>query len=143
MTLQDLPTVNACLNAASGALLIAGFWFIRHQNIRAHMTCMLSAVGTSVLFLAGYLTYHFQVGTTRFMGEGPWRAVYFSLLGTHTVLAMAIVPLVAITLVLALKGRFSRHRRIARWTLPLWLYVSATGVLVYFMLYHWFPFRTE
>ncbi len=100
---------------------------------------MLSALGTSVLFLASYLFYHYQAGTTRFAGEGLARLLYFVVLTSHTILAMAIVPLVIVTLYLAIRERFPRHRRIARWTFPLWLYVSVTGIVVYVMLYHLFP----
>jgi len=136
LQLSDLPTVNAALNAASAALLTLGFIFIRRGNVRAHKACMLSAVATSTLFLACYLTYHYFHGTTRFTGQGMVRPLYFAILITHTVLAAAIVPLVLMTLYRALRGRFELHRRIARWTLPAWLYVSVTGVVVYWMLYH-------
>jgi putative membrane protein len=134
--LSDLPTVDAALNAASAALLTLGFIFIRRGNVRAHKACMLSAVATSTLFLACYLTYHYFHGTTRFTGQGTVRPLYFAILISHTVLAAAIVPLVVTTLYRALRGRFNLHRRIARWTLPAWLYVSVTGVVVYWMLYH-------
>jgi putative membrane protein len=136
LELSDLPTVDAALNATSAALLTLGYVFIRRGNVRAHKTCMLSAVGTSALFLACYLTYHYFHGTTRFTGHGAVRPVYFTILISHTVLAAAIVPLVVTTLYRALRGRFALHRRIARWTLPAWLYVSVTGVVVYWMLYH-------
>jgi len=131
-----LPAVDATLNAASAVLLASGFFFIRRKNIRAHKACMLSAFATSVLFLACYLTYHYFHGVTRFLGHGFVRSFYLTLLGSHTVLAMVIVPLVLTTLYRALRQRFDQHRRIARWTLPLWLYVSVTGVAVYWMLYH-------
>ncbi|MGD1154904.1 MAG: DUF420 domain-containing protein [Terriglobia bacterium] len=131
-----LPAVDATLNAASAVLLASGFFFIRRKNIRAHKACMLSAFATSVLFLACYLTYHYFHGVTRFPGHGFVRSFYLTLLGSHTVLAMVIVPLVLTTLYRALRQRFDQHRRIARWTLPLWLYVSVTGVAVYWMLYH-------
>jgi len=134
--LSDLPTVDAALNAASAALLTLGFIFIRRGNVRDHKACMLSAVATSTLFLACYLTYHYFHGTTRFTGQGTVRPLYFAILISHTVLAAAIVPLVVTTLYRALRGRFNLHRRIARWTLPAWLYVSVTGVVVYWMLYH-------
>jgi uncharacterized membrane protein YozB (DUF420 family) len=136
LQLSDLPTVDAALNAASAALLTLGFIFIRRGNVRAHKACMLSAVATSTLFLACYLTYHYFHGTTRFTGQGVVRPLYFAILISHTVLAAAIVPLVVTTLYRALRGRFELHRRIARWTLPAWLYVSVTGVVVYWMLYH-------
>jgi putative membrane protein len=137
--LSDLPTVDAALNATSAALLTLGFIFIRRGNVRAHKTCMLSAVGASILFLTCYLTYHFFHGTTHFPGRGAVRPVYFAILISHTLLAAAIVPLVVTTLYRALRGRFALHRRIARWTLPIWLYVSVTGVVVYWMLYHLYP----
>lgn len=139
LELSDLPTVDAALNATSAALLTLGYIFIRRGNVRAHKTCMLSAVGTSAVFLACYLTYHYFYGTTRFPGHGAVRPVYFTILISHTVLAAAIVPLVVTTLYRALRGRFALHRRIARWTLPAWLYVSVTGVVVYWMLYHLYP----
>ncbi len=131
-----LPHVNASLNATSALLLTAGYFFIRRKRVTAHKTCMISALVVSLLFLISYLTYHYQVGSVRFTGKGWIRPVYFSILISHTVLAAAIVPLVLITLRRALKGRFDKHVRIARWTLPVWLYVSITGVLVYWMLYH-------
>lgn len=130
------PAVDATLNAASAVLLACGFFFIRHKNVRAHKACMLSALATSVLFLACYLTYHYFHGVTRFPGHGFIRSFYLALLGSHTVLAIVIVPLVLTTLYRAWRQRFDQHRRIARWTLPLWLYVSVTGVAVYWMLYH-------
>jgi uncharacterized membrane protein YozB (DUF420 family) len=132
---SDLPSVNAALNSASALLLTAGYLFIRNQKVAAHKTCMLCAFATSTLFLVSYLIYHYQVGSVPFQGQGWIRTIYFSVLISHTVLATAIVPLVLITLTRALKGNFDRHRRIARWTLPLWLYVSVTGVVVYLMLY--------
>jgi putative membrane protein len=134
-------TVDAMLNAASAILLVLGFFFVREKNIQAHKTCMLSAVATSTAFLACYLTYHYFHGTTRFRGQGAVRGFYFALLGSHTVLAALIVPLVIVTLYRAWWRRFPQHKRIARWTLPLWLYVSVTGVLVYWMLYHLYPIR--
>ncbi len=141
LELSDLPTVDAALNAASAALLTLGFVFIRRKNVTAHKFCMLSAVGTSALFLACYLTYHYFHGTTRFTGKGAVRPMYFGILISHTVLAATIVPLVVATLYRALRGRFDLHRRLARWTLPAWLYVSVTGVVVYWMLYHLYPAR--
>jgi uncharacterized membrane protein YozB (DUF420 family) len=132
---SDLPSVNAALNSASALLLTAGYFFIRNQRVAAHRACMLCAFATSTLFLVSYLIYHYQVGSVPFQGQGWIRTIYFSVLISHTVLATAIVPLVLITLTRALKGNFDRHRRIARWTLPLWLYVSITGVVVYLMLY--------
>jgi len=132
-------TVDAVLNAASAIFLALGFFFVREKNVRAHKTCMLSAVATSTAFLACYLTYHYFHGITRFRGQGAVRGIYFALLGSHTVLAALIVPLVIVTLYRAWRRRFPQHKRIARWTLPLWLYVSVTGVLVYWMLYHLYP----
>lgn len=131
-----LPAVDATLNAASALLLACGFYFIRRKNIPAHKACMLSAFATSVLFLICYLTYHYFHGVTRFPGRGFVRSFYLTLLGSHTILAIAIVPLVLTTLYRAWRERFDLHRRVARWTLPLWLYVSVTGVAVYLMLYH-------
>src|SRR5262245_18818874 len=139
--LAYLPHLNACLNATSGILLIAGYTFIRLGRVTAHKRCQLSALTASVLFLASYLTYHYFYGATRFAGQGIARPVYFTILISHTILALVIVPLVAITLKRALRTDFARHRRIARITLPLWLYVSVTGVLVYLMLYHIYPSR--
>lgn len=142
ISLEGLPAVNACFNGASASCLVLGYVFIRRGNRRVHRAFMLAALAASTLFLVGYLTYHAQVGTTRFLGEGVWRPIYFSILTSHTILAAAVVPLAAITLFRAHKGLFDRHRRVARWTLPVWLYVSVTGVLIYFMLYQWFPHHT-
>ncbi len=139
MKFHDLPALNACLNAASAVLLLLGRWFIGKGDWRRHRACMLTAVVTSSLFLVGYLTYHSQAGTTRFTHPGWPRVVYLSILSTHTVLAGVIVPMVAITLSRALRERFDRHKAIARWTFPLWLYVSVTGVLIYLMLYRIWP----
>lgn len=136
---HHLPLVNACLNATAAALLVAGFAFVRNGKIRYHKACMATAVAVSALFLVSYLFYHYQVGSIRFTAGGWPRPVYFTILITHTVLAAAVVPLVVVTLWRALRGRFDRHARIARWTLPVWLYVSTTGVVVYLMLYRWFP----
>ncbi len=133
--LSALPALNAVLNATSAVLLAAGFLAIRRRRVRLHRACMVSAFATSVVFLTSYLTYHLQVGTTRFPGHGWTRPVYFAILGTHTVLAATIPPLAITTLVLALRGRFGRHVRLARWTLPTWFYVSVTGVVIYVMLY--------
>jgi putative membrane protein len=132
---SDLPAIDAALNATSAAFLTLGYVFIRRKNIKAHKVCMLAAVGTSALFLVCYLTYHYFHGATRFSGQGAVRWVYFSILGSHSVLAVVIIPLVLMTLHRAFRGRFEKHKRIARWTLPLWLYVSVTGVIVYWMLY--------
>jgi uncharacterized membrane protein YozB (DUF420 family) len=136
-----LPHLNACLNATSGLLLVAGYRFIRRGQVTAHKTCQLSALSASILFLASYLTYHYFYGATRFVGQGIARPIYFTILTSHTILAVVIVPLVIITLRRALRKDFQRHKRIARITLPLWLYVSVTGVIVYLMLYHLYPSR--
>lgn len=141
MDFTFLPHLNACLNATSGALLAAGYYFIRRGRVTAHLRCMTAAVVVSLVFLASYLVYHYNHGSTRFRGEGAIRPVYFSILLSHTVLAVVIVPLVLLTLSRARRGDFARHRRIARWTLPLWFYVSVTGVLVYLLLYQLYPAR--
>jgi putative membrane protein len=139
--LTDFPLLDAALNATSAVLLTLGFVFIRRKNIPAHKACMLSAFATSTLFLICYLWYHAHHGVTHFTGQGLARAFYFTLLGSHTVLAAVIVPLVLMTLYRAWRERFQQHRKIARWTLPLWLYVSITGVVVYWMLYRLYPLR--
>jgi len=131
-----LPLVNACLNTLSAGLLAAGFVFIRRRRIVAHVTCMLGAFAVSTLFLLSYVTYHYHAGSRPFTGQGWIRPVYFALLITHIVLAAAIVPLALTTIYRAARGTFDRHVRIARVTLPVWLYVSVTGVLVYWLLYH-------
>jgi uncharacterized membrane protein YozB (DUF420 family) len=136
-----LPHLNAALNTTSALLLLAGFRFIRLGRIQAHRNCQVTAVLTSTLFLISYLTYHYHHGSTRFAGQGLVRPVYFTILITHTILAVVIVPLIIVTLYRAARGDFIRHRRIARWTLPLWLYVSVTGVIVYLMLYQIYPSR--
>jgi uncharacterized membrane protein YozB (DUF420 family) len=134
-----LPHFNACLNATSFALLSSGYFFIRAGKIAAHRACQIAALCVSVLFLASYLTYHFNHGTTRFQGTGLSRPIYFTILTSHTILAIVIVPLITITFYRAFRMDFARHRRIARITLPLWLYVSITGVIVYLMLYQIYP----
>ncbi len=140
MTLSNLPPINASLNALSAIFLAAGFFFIRRKNIAAHRACMVSAFGTSTVFLACYLTYHIGVkAVTHFPGQGWIRPVYFILLISHVILAMLILPLAILTLTRALKGQFEAHRKIARWTWPIWMYVSVTGVVVYLMLYHLYP----
>lgn len=138
---HQLPLVNACLNGSSALLLLLGYASIRQKNIPRHRFFMFAALAMSVLFLASYLYYHAQVGTTRFVGPPLARTIYLVILGTHTVLATAVPVLAILTLNHALRERFDRHRRIARWTLPIWLYVSVTGVLVYLMLYQWYPSR--
>ena len=137
--LEIMPTVNASLNGLSGVLLVSGFYFVRQKNIALHKRFMLAACTSSTLFLICYLTYHWFAGATRFQGTGWVRPVYFFILLTHTVLATTVLPLVIVTVWRALKDQVERHRRIARWTFPIWLYVSVTGVLVYLFLYHWFP----
>ena len=134
-----LPHLNACLNAASAVLLFTGYSFIRKRNVPAHRACQIAALVVSLLFLASYLTYHYHHGATRFQGIGIVRPIYFTILLSHTILAIVIVPLIIITFYRALRQDFSRHRRIARITLPLWLYVSVTGVIVYLMLYQIYP----
>lgn len=133
---RDLPTINAFLNATAAVLLVWGYTLIRRHRKQQHRKVMLAAFAASCLFLVGYLTYHFQVGSVRFQKTGAIRAVYLSILATHTLLAAAVPPLAVVTLSRGLSGRFDRHRRLARWTLPIWLYVSVTGVVVYLMLYH-------
>lgn len=135
------PAFNAVLNGVSALLLAAGYIFIRRKQVALHRAFMGAAFLTSTLFLISYLGYHYSAGTTRFAGQGWVRAVYFSILLSHTVLAVLIVPLVLTTLWRAVSGRFDRHRAIARWTLPIWIYVSVTGVVIYAMLYHLYPSR--
>jgi uncharacterized membrane protein YozB (DUF420 family) len=136
-----LPAVDATLNALSALLLVSGYFFIRRKKIQAHRACMVSAFVTSTLFLICYIWYHAHHGVTHFNAPRLVRGFYLALLGSHTALAGAIVPLVLITLYRACRERFTQHKQIARWTLPLWLYVSITGVLVYWMLYHLYPAR--
>lgn len=135
LSVRDLPTLNALLNATSAALLVAGWVLVRRRRLEAHRRAMLAAFTCSIAFLVSYLTYHAQVGSVRFEGQGGVRTLYLAILLTHTVLAAAVPVLAAITLSRALARRFDRHRQIARWTLPIWLYVSITGVVVYWMLY--------
>ena len=135
MTVRDLPTLNAALNATSAALLVLGWFLIRAGRRDAHRRAMTAAFACSALFLVSYLAYHAQVGSVRFRGTGAVRTVYLGILLTHTVLATAVAPLAVTAFVLARRGRFETHRKLARWTLPLWLYVSVTGVVVYVMLY--------
>ena len=134
-SVASLPLVNALLNTSATILLISGYVAIRRGNIRVHRALMLSAFAASVLFLVSYVIYHAQVGSRPFTGRGPIRTIYFTILISHVVLAAVIPPLAGVTLWRALGGRFDRHVRIARWTLPLWLYVSVTGIIVYWMLY--------
>lgn len=135
MTISDLPAVNAALNLTSAVLLVIGYILIRRRRRRAHRAVMLSAFGFSVLFLISYVIYHANAGSRPFPGRGPIRTVYFVILITHIVLAAFVPPLALITLTRGLRERFDRHVPIARWTLPIWLYVSVTGVIVYIMLY--------
>ncbi len=131
-----LPHLNAVLNAASALLLLLGYISVRRRNITRHRKFMLAGLGSSAAFLLSYLVYHAHAGSVRFQGQGWIRTVYFIILLSHTVLAALIVPLIAVTLRFALGRRFERHRSVARWTFPLWIYVSITGVIVYLMLYH-------
>ncbi len=133
---SDLPSLNAVLNATSAGLLVLGFFYIRRRNIAAHRVCMIAAFGVSTAFLVSYLTYHYIHGSTKFIGQGWVRPLYFLILLSHTILAALNLPLVLVTIHRAWKGRFERHRRIAQWTFPIWVYVSVTGVVVYLMLYH-------
>jgi uncharacterized membrane protein YozB (DUF420 family) len=136
LSATDLPALNALLNTTAAVLLVTGYGLVRAGRREAHKRVMLAAFLVSVLFLASYLIYHAQVGSVRFRGTGAVRMVYFAVLLTHTVLAALVPPLAGVTLYRAWKGRFDRHRTIARVTLPVWLYVSVTGVVVYLMLYH-------
>lgn len=136
LSLHALPTLNATLNAVSAVLLALGYRFIRRRQIAAHRACMVAAFCVSVVFLISYLVYHVQVGSVRFPWTGWVRGLYLTILATHTVLAALVPPLAIVTLSRAVRARFDRHRRIARWTFPIWFYVSVTGVIVYWMLYH-------
>ena len=135
MTVYDLPALNASLNALAAMCLVAGYVQIRRGNRDAHRYAMVAALAFSAAFLGSYLVYHYHVGSRPFTGEGVIRAVYFAILITHVVLAIVIVPMVLVTVSRALTAKFDKHRRIARWTWPLWMYVSVTGVIVYLMLY--------
>lgn len=135
MGIRDLPALNAALNSIATVLLLWGFALIRRRNFEAHKKVMLAAFTTSILFLISYLTYHYNVGSVKFLKTGPIRTVYFTILLTHTVLAVAVAPMAAITLYRAWTNQLQRHRKLARITLPIWLYVSVTGVVVYWMLY--------
>ena len=138
---QFFPPLNASLNALSGILLVIAYIHIRNRRIAQHRRFMLAACTTSILFLICYVTYHSIRGgvVTKFAGEGIWRTIYLSILTSHTILAVVIVPLAIMSVFNGLKMRVPQHRRVAKWTFPLWMYVSVTGVLVYFFLYHWFP----
>lgn len=136
---QSLPPLNAVLNGIAATLLLAGFVFIKRKHVRAHRACMLTAIVFSAAFLTSYLVYHYHVGNVRFGGTGAIRPIYFAILIPHVILAGVIVPLVMVSAWRALSGNFARHRRIARWTWPLWMYVSVTGVVIYLMLYKLYP----
>src|SRR6185503_11897282 len=137
--ISALPHFNAFLNFSSFVLLTSGYFFIRRRSVIAHRNCQVAALSVSILFLISYVTYHSQHGATRFPGQGIVRPIYFTILTTHTILAAVIVPFVIVTFRRAKRGDFLRHKAIARWTLPMWLYVSITGVVVYLMLYHLYP----
>jgi len=137
ISIGDLPTLNAALNGTSALLVALGYLFIRRKKVDWHKACMVSAFVTSTLFLVSYLIYHYHAGSKPFLGEGWTRPVYFAILISHVILATVTLPLTIVTLARGLRGRFEMHRRIARWTLPIWLYVSVTGVVVYLMLYQW------
>jgi putative membrane protein len=139
ITTSPLPTVNATLNFLSAVFLVVGFFFIKSKRVRAHKASMLAALTSSACFLISYLIYHYQVGSVPFRGQGFIRSVYFTILISHTILAVVVVPMALLTVTRAFKGRFAAHRRIACWTFPVWLYVSVTGVLVYWMLYWLVP----
>jgi uncharacterized membrane protein YozB (DUF420 family) len=139
--LSQLPALNAALNSLSAVFLLAGFLSIKSGKRDAHKKCMIAAFTSSILFLISYLIYHFQIGSVPFKGQGNIRTIYFTILISHTILAVTVVPLALITLTRALKEQFAAHRRIARWTFPVWLYVSVTGVIVYWMLYWLVPSR--
>jgi uncharacterized membrane protein YozB (DUF420 family) len=135
LPLSSIPPIDAALNGAAAVLLLLGFTFITHGKILAHKICMLSAFSCSAAFFALYLYFHYHAGIIRFGGQGWIRPVYFTILISHTILAVLSLPLILITLTLALRSRFAKHRRIARWTFPIWLYVSLTGVIVYWLLF--------
>ena len=139
MSVEDLPTLNAALNATSALLLLAGYLAIRSGKRDLHRALMGAALATSAAFLTSYLVYHFQVGSVKFRGVGTIRTVYFTILISHTILAILVPPLAVTTAWLAIKGRFERHKRVARVALPIWGYVSVTGVVVYWMLYRMGP----
>ena len=141
MTIHDLPKIDASLNSLSAVFIVIGWFCIRAKKKNAHRFFMLSAVVTSALFLGCYLTNHALNGVDAFVGPHIWHVIYLVILVSHSILATVIVPLVILTLIPAFRRNFVKHRRIARWTFPIWLYVSVTGVIVYFMLYQWFAFR--
>ncbi|HWL51837.1 MAG TPA: DUF420 domain-containing protein [Chthoniobacteraceae bacterium] len=139
LTLRDLPGINASFNFVSTCFICLGWWFIRREQKRRHIAMMIGALISSTFFLAGYVVYHANVPPTEFEATGPIRLVYYVILASHILLAFTVLPLVLTTVIPAVRGRFAFHRRIGRWTMPVWLYVSVTGVLVYLMLYQWFP----
>jgi len=139
--IYSMPAINATLNALSGIWLACGYFFIRRKQITRHRFCMLAACTTSTIFLACYLFYHYHAGSTRFVGTGLSRPIYFSILLSHTILAVVIVPLAIYSVVTGLRRRDQKHRRVSRWTFPIWMYVSVTGVIVYLMLYQIYPSR--
>ncbi|MFO1152251.1 MAG: DUF420 domain-containing protein [Rhodospirillales bacterium] len=143
LSVNDLPHVNAALNGITVILLGLGYWFIRRREMVKHRACMLTAVGASAAFLVTYLIYHFNAGLAKFGGEGIVRPVYFTILLAHVVIAVLITPLVPMTLSRALTSRFDQHRRLARWTWPLWMYVALSGVVVYVMAIHLYPFVAD
>ena len=137
ISIGDLPTLNAVLNGTSAVLLAFGYLFIRRKKVNLHKACMVSAFVISTLFLVSYLIYHYHAGSKPFPGEGWTRPLYFAILISHVILATVTLPLSIVTLARGLRGRFEKHRSIARWALPIWLYVAVTGVAVYLMLYRW------
>lgn len=136
---MSIPLLNSCLNGTSAVFLLLGFYFIRQRNIRAHMASMITALIASAAFLVSYLIYHFTHPMTRFPELGWIKTAYLALLATHVLLAIINLPMIILTVVPAVQRKFDRHKRLARWTLPIWLYVSVTGVIVYLMVYQWFP----
>src|SRR3954469_24047741 len=143
VTISELPALNASLNAFSTVFISAGWYLIRRGHWRQHVACMITAVLSSTAFLVSYVTYHAHAGSTHFTAAGIVRPVYFTILITHVLLAFTVLPLVILTLIPVFRRRWDKHRRIARWTMPIWLYVSVTGVIVYLMLYQWFPPGTK
>lgn len=141
ISISDLPAVNASLNSISTLFIATGWYLIRRGHWRRHVACMITAVLSSTLFLVGYVIYHAHVGerSTQFTAQGAVRYFYFAMLISHILLAFTVLPLVVLTLIPVFRRRWDKHTRIARWTMPIWLYVSVTGVLVYFMVYKWFP----
>ena len=139
ISVGDLPAINASLNAVSGVLILFGYGAIRKRRVAVHRAFMLAAFVTSTLFLVSYVTYHIQAGSRSFAGPGWLRPIYLTMLISHIILAVGLLPLVIVTIIRAWRGRIEAHRRLARWTFPIWLYVSITGVLIYTTLYRWWP----